>query len=161
MLKVPTLVRASGTLTFTGLPVNAETFAVAGKTYTVQTSLTDVDGNIKIGADITAMASNVAAAINKGSGSGTAYAASMTENAHVYATSAAGVVTFVAKIPGTIGNFVTLTESLSNATPSGAVLASGSGDYTTAISNLRTAGQVNANVLQVLDAMDQSGTAEE
>ena len=86
MVLITALVRAVGTLTMTGVATDTETVIIGGKTYTTQTSLTDSDGNVLIGADETASMANLAAAINLGAGSGTLYAASMTENAHCTAT---------------------------------------------------------------------------
>lgn len=57
---------------------DGETVSIDGKTYTFQTTLTDVDGNVLIGADRTETLENLAAAINLGSGAGTLYAASTT-----------------------------------------------------------------------------------
>jgi hypothetical protein len=68
----------SGVLTFTGQPANTETVTIGLKTYTFQTALTDVDGNVAIGATLTISIDNLIAAIEGGAGSGTAYAASTT-----------------------------------------------------------------------------------
>lgn len=118
---------ASGTLTFTGAPANNETFAINGVTITAKTSgAVAANGEFNIGADATANATAVAALIN-----GTPDAADVNTSYPTYgnaplagtgvtATSAAGVVTFHAIAPGTAGNSITLTESLSNATVSGA-----------------------------------------
>ena len=107
-------VKASGTLTFTGNPSNGETFAVAGVTFTAITSGASGD-QWNIGAGATANATAVAAAVN----------ASSNASGKVVASSAAGVVTFTAVVPGVIGNALALSESLSNAAVSGAALASG------------------------------------
>lgn len=64
-----------GTLTFTGQPANTETVTVGTKTYTFQTTLTNVNGNVKIGATTAESINNLIAAINLSAGAGTAYAA--------------------------------------------------------------------------------------
>lgn len=123
-------VSATGNITFTGQPSNGQSCVIGGKTYTFQTSLTDVDGNVLRGADAAACAANLAAAINLGAGSGTLYAASMTVNPAVTAVNVSGACNFTAKVPGTLGNAVTITEALTNATRSGATLTGGSGGLT-------------------------------
>lgn len=99
-------VAATGTLTFTGQPANGDTVTVGGKTYTFQTTLTNVDGNVAIGATEATSISNLAAAITLGAGSGTAYAAAMTANSEVTATAAATTLTATAKTAGYSGNSV-------------------------------------------------------
>ena len=83
------LTPAVGTLTFAGVGTDTQTVVIAAKTYTTQTSLTDSDGNVLIGADETATSANLVAAINLAAGSGTTYAAAMTLHPDVIATSAA------------------------------------------------------------------------
>jgi hypothetical protein len=100
-------VKATATLTLTGLPTAAETFVIAGTTFTARAS--GATGNeFNIGADATATAAAIAAAVN-------ASATAKVTDA-VVATSALGVVTFTAKTPGAGANGLVLTESLSNAT---------------------------------------------
>lgn len=65
-------------LTFASNPANATTVTVGGKTYTFQTTLTNSDGHVLIGANLAASISNLAAAINLASGSGSTYAAATT-----------------------------------------------------------------------------------
>jgi hypothetical protein len=155
------LVRAVGTLTISAITgADTQTCTIGGKVYTFQTTLTNVDGNVLIGANVTAMAANLVAAINLGAGAGTTYAALMTENQHVYATSAAGVVTVTSKVPGVVGNFITTTESLTNSAWGGAVMASGAGHIYTAIREIRQQCQVNAEILTALDAIDAEAGVE-
>jgi hypothetical protein len=68
----------SGTLSYTGQPSNAETVTLGTKTYVFQTTLTDVDGNVKIGATLTESIDNLIAAMKLDAGAGTKYAASTT-----------------------------------------------------------------------------------
>lgn len=68
-----------GVLTFGANAGNTKVVVVGTKTYTFQTSLTNVDGNVKIGATASASLDNLIAAINlDASGAGTKYAAAMT-----------------------------------------------------------------------------------
>ena len=55
---------ATQTLTASGVFTNTQTVVVGGKTYTTQTTLTDVDGNVLIGANAEATLANLKAAIN-------------------------------------------------------------------------------------------------
>lgn len=64
-----------GVLTLTGNAGNTETVTVGTKVYTFQTTLTNVDGNVLIGATAAASIQNLVNAINLGPGAGTAYAA--------------------------------------------------------------------------------------
>lgn len=69
---------AKGTLTLTGNALNTETVVIGAKTYTFQTVLTNVNGNVLIGATASDSIDNLIAAINLGSGAGTTYAAATT-----------------------------------------------------------------------------------
>lgn len=98
--------KATGTLTFTGAPTATETFVIAGVTFTARAS--GATGNeFNIGGTVTATAANVAAAVNASS-----------DVTDITATSALGVVTFTVDMPGTIGNMIDLSDSLTNATSS-------------------------------------------
>jgi len=109
-------VKASGTITFTGNPANDETLTINGVTFTAKTSGATGD-QFNIGANVTAHATNLAAAINA---STTAKIAGVVE-----ATSELGVVTVKCKVPGKVGNVMTLTESMANTAVSGANFTSG------------------------------------
>ena len=63
----------------TGQPASGQTVTVGSKIYTFQTVLTNVDGNVFIGASLTATLANLLNALNLGAGSGTAYAAATTK----------------------------------------------------------------------------------
>ena len=121
---------ASTILTFTGNPANGDTFTIAGKVYTFQTTLTNSDGNVKIGATSTESRDYLVAAITLGSGAGTNYAASMSLNTTVTAWAETNVSTIryariVAKSPGTAGNSIAVTETSTNASFGGATLSGG------------------------------------
>ncbi len=118
--------RATGVLTLTGQPLNNETCTIGAKVYTFEDTLTDVDGNVKIGAAATDSLDNLIAAINLDAGVGTLYATSMTENDDV--TAAAGVgdtMDCSAKNGGTPANSKATTETLTNGSWGGATLAGG------------------------------------
>jgi hypothetical protein len=69
---------ARGVLTLTGNASNGETVTVGSKTYTFETTLTNVDGNVQIGVDASTSLDNLVAAINLAAGAGTKYAAATT-----------------------------------------------------------------------------------
>lgn len=118
--------KATGTLTSSGNFTNDQTVTVGGKVYTFKSTLTNSDGNVLIGADRTASHANLKAAINLEAGAGTTYAAAMTLNANVTATSANATTTVVgAKVAGTAGNSIASTSTQSNAAWGGATLSGG------------------------------------
>lgn len=108
--------KATQDLVFAGQPGNTETVVIDGKTYTFQTTLTDSDGNVQIGGDAEESRDNLIAAINLGAGSGTAYAASTTLHPTV-AAGASGTDTLVAfaKLGGTAGNDIEVSDTVTNA----------------------------------------------
>lgn len=117
---------AAGVLTLTGQPLDTETATFDVKTYTFQTTLTDVDGNVLIGADTDESRDNLVAAIMLGAGAGTLYAASTTLHPTVTATAgAAGKMTAAAKVKGSDANTIATTETLTNGSFGGATLSGG------------------------------------
>lgn len=123
-----TLVHAEGTLTFSGNAANGETVVIGGKTYTFQTTLTNVDGNVQLGAAASSSITNLVAAINLDSGAGTAYAAAMTRNEKVWARKMSITEMKVsAGIGGSIGNHIPTTTTLGSGSWGGTTLAGGSG----------------------------------
>lgn len=121
-------VAASLALTITLITgANTQTVVIGGQTYTFNTSLTNTANNVLIGADVTAMAANLASAINAGAGAGTTYGTGTVANAYVTATSALGVLTVTAKTAGSSGNSIAVSETLTNGSwaAGGTVLASG------------------------------------
>ncbi len=124
---------ATGTITLTGQPLNTETVVIDGKTYTFQTSLTDSDGNVLIGATSEDSADNLVAAVTLGSGAGTAYAASMTIHTSVsaYDSEADDNVEIRAVTPGAAGNSIAMSETLTNGTVDATLSSGGTGisDY--------------------------------
>lgn len=159
-MDITAVVPAVSTLTSTGTFGNTQTVVCGGKTYTFQTTLTNVDGNVAIGADAEESLANLKAAINLGSGAGTAYAAAMTENALVKATDlTATTLKIVAKVPGVIGNHIPTTETQTNASWTSTVMAGGTGHMNVAIAELLAGAQLNAEVAQILRKLDADSTA--
>ncbi len=111
------MVPATGLLTLTGQPSNTQTCTLDAKVYTFQTSLTNVDGNVLIGASAAATITNLINAINLGSGAGTTYATAMTLHPTVEAEEASGdTMRVYAKHHGAAANTIATTETMSNAT---------------------------------------------
>lgn len=111
-------VQATEVLTQTGQPADTNTVVVGADTYTFQTSLTDVDGNVLIGATAAESLTNLIAHINLEAGAGTLYAASGTVNPD--ATAAldpldATKMIVTAKVAGVAGNSLASTETHANA----------------------------------------------
>jgi hypothetical protein len=159
-MDITAVVPAVSTLTSTGTFGNTQTVVCGGKTYTFQTTLTDVDGNVLIGADAAASLTNLKAAINLGAGAGTLYATAMTVNPQVKATTlTATTLKIVAKVPGTIGNLLATTETQTNASWTSTVMASGSGNIYTAIAEILAGAQLNAEVESILRRLDADSEA--
>lgn len=98
-------VRATGLVTFGGLPVADETVTIGNVVFTAKDS--GATGNqFNIGANVTAHAANLTTAIN----------ASANLTGKITATSSEGVVTLTAVVPGLMGNALALSESMSNTT---------------------------------------------
>jgi hypothetical protein len=128
---VPTEVDATGVLTFNSNVNNLDTVTTGTKTYTFQTVLTDVDGNVLIGATASDSIDNLIAAITLGAGSGTLYAASTTANGFITAAAGAGdTMDATALLGGTDGNTIATTESTATVRMQwgAATLTGGAGD---------------------------------
>lgn len=122
-----TAAQATETLTGTGVFSDGEIVTIGTKVYTFQTVLTDVDGNVLIGANLEASMDNLRAAINLDAGAGTEYALSMTEHPDVSATDTATTVVATAKVGGVDGNAIVTTTDGANASWGGATLSGGTG----------------------------------
>lgn len=127
----PASVAAIGTLSVPINPSDTETVTIDAKVYTFQTTLTNVDGNVLIGATPADSVKNLVKAITLGTGEGTNYAKSMTE--HPTVTAVVGSPTtdmdVTAKVPGTGANTLATTETLAGGGNQwgGATLAGGTG----------------------------------
>jgi hypothetical protein len=106
----------TGTLTLAGNAADTETVTMDGKVYTFQTVLTDVDGNVLIGAAATDSIDNLIAAINLGAGGGSTYAASTTLHPSMTAAVGAGdTMVATAKASGDSSLLLATTETLATA----------------------------------------------
>lgn len=107
-------VKATGVLTTSTNPSDTNTVVVGSRTYTLQSSLTNVDGHVKIGASETATLLNLSRAINAVGGTpGTDYAAATTANPDVESTgSTAHTMSVRALVAGTAGNAFATTDTL-------------------------------------------------
>lgn len=117
-------VKAKGKLTFTGQPSDAETEVIGGKTYTYQTTLTNVDGHVQIGASAEATIDNLVAAINRTTAlAGTSYAAATVKHTTVTAVkSGTDKCIIIAIVGGTAGNAITLVDNATNVARDAATL---------------------------------------
>jgi len=105
-------VAAQGTLTVAAAVTDGDTFTIGTKVYTLQTSLTDVDGNINIGGSLAQTKLNIIAAIGLTGTPGTDYALSMTLNTSVLAaTFIANDSILTARIANAAGNSIVTTET--------------------------------------------------
>lgn len=157
----PALVAAVSTLTSTGAIGDTETVTICGKVYTFQTTLTNVDGHVLIGADQTASHLNLLRAINLGTGAGTLYAATTTIHPLVKATSSDGTHTVIAaKLKGTVGNEFRTTETCANASWTSTVMAGGTGNFKEALDLIQDVCQLNSEALQAFENCLNLGTAD-
>ncbi len=103
---------ATGTLTNDGTaPADGSTVVIGGKTYTWQTTLTNVDGHVLIGGSNTAAMTNLFQAITLASGAGTNYALATTAHPSVTATNPTGTtVVCTALTEGLAGNAIATTQ---------------------------------------------------
>lgn len=116
------------TITSTDNAVDAETVTIGTRVYTFEDTLTNVNGNIKIGADKAATLANLAHAINGSGGTpGTDYALANVAHPDVTATVASPMVV-TAKRTGYAGNAIATTETMTHGSWGAATLAGGQAD---------------------------------
>jgi hypothetical protein len=124
-------IAASQLLVITGAPSNTQTVTIDGKAYTFQTVLTDVDGNVLIGASATTARDNLKSAINLEPGhAGVEYAASMTRHTSCVAEASGADLRVRAISRGTGGNSIAVSETATNYAWAAATLSGGSGEST-------------------------------
>jgi hypothetical protein len=151
---VPAATFATGTLTLTANAANGDTVTTGTKTYTFQTVLTNVDGNVLIGASASDSIDNLIAAINLGAGSGTLYAAATTANGFVSAAAGVGDTMVASALSaGTAGNLIATTETGANMSWGAATLTGGAGDV-----NVLTAPQLPSNTTAAVGLVTTLGT---
>lgn len=144
-------VQASQVLTAAGVFTDTQTVVIGSKTYTTQTVLTNVDGNVAIGASAAVTLQNLFDAINLTGTPGTQYATLMTKHPTAYASAVtATTLTVKANNGGVEANVIATTETQTNASFGAATLAGGSGSMDSAIRSLLDTEQLNANVAQTL-----------
>lgn len=132
-------IQAAGVLTLTGNALNAETVTLDTKTYTFQTVLTNVDGNVLIGATATDSLSNLFAAITLGAGAGSVYAAATVAHPTVFAQIMTALTMRVfALVGGPGGNTIPTTETLTSGSFAAVTLGGGSVQNTVAIVGIGT-----------------------
>lgn len=118
--------KATGVLTLSANVSNLDTVTIGTKTYTFETTLTDVDGNVKIGASASDSIDNLIAAITRGPGGGTIYAQSTIKHTLVTAAAGAGdTMDCTALTAGTGGNTIATTETSATASWGNATLTGG------------------------------------
>jgi hypothetical protein len=124
---------ASTTLTASANPANGDTVTLGTKVYTFQTVLTNVDGNVKLGATAALTLQNLFCAVNLNGGvPGTDYAAAMTQHPTVYAeTLTPTVIRVRAKTGGTAGNAIASTKTGTALAFGGATLSNGVASFDT------------------------------
>ena len=123
---IPTF--ASDVLTGTANFADTETVTIGPRTYTFQTVLTNVDGNVLIGVDLDASLQNLFDAINLTGTAGVQYAADTTPNEQVDATSnTATTLAVQSKIRGVSGNAITVSTTAANASWATPTLTGGTG----------------------------------
>lgn len=107
--------------------IDAETVTIGSKVYTFEDLLSDVDGNVHIGADAQETLGNLIAGINLDAGAGTKYATSMTGHPDVTAVAGSAVNTMVitADVAGIEGNTIDTTETLTEGSWGAATLTDG------------------------------------
>lgn len=106
-------VKSQGTLTLAQNALDTETVTIDGKVYTFQAVLTDVDGNVLIGATASDSIDNLIAAINGDAGAGSTYAASMTTHTTVSAAAGAGDTMVATALAGGVeGDLLATTTTL-------------------------------------------------
>lgn len=122
-------IAASLLLTFTGVGIATETVVVGATTYTYRASVSTTANEVKIGASAAESAANLISAINASAGGGTTYGSLTVANANSSAAAGAGTTVLVsAKTPGTAGNSIAVSETLTNGSWAGGATALAGGD---------------------------------
>ncbi len=126
-LMVSGIVAASSVYTTVDNFTNGETVTIDANVYTFQTVLTNVAGNVKIGATQAASLVNLQNAINRdGTGAaGTDFAALCVAHPTVTAVAAATTLTVTAIVAGTPGNAIVTSDTSGDASWTGATLSGG------------------------------------
>ena len=150
---------AVATLTLTGNAANTETVTIGSKVYTFEDTLTDVDGNVKVGASASASIDNLVAAINLAAGAGSTYATSMTANSDltVAAVGAGDTMSLYVQTAGAIAT----TETFGSGAWGAGNAVVGVGARTVSISGLATWASAETSetiILHGVDGVETEGT---
>lgn len=122
----PAGARAVGVLTLTGNAVEGETVTIGATVYTWRAAAGAEAFAVTIGANASASIDNLIAAINAAAGAGSLYGTGTTAHPSVRAAAGAGDTMDVrANVPGTAGNAIATTETMTNGSFGGGTLASG------------------------------------
>jgi hypothetical protein len=147
---------AVGTLTVSDDFDDTETCTIGAKVYTFQASLTNVDGNIQIGATVTDTLANFVKAINLTGVAGTDYATAMTRHPLVDAVSSSATTLVVrARMNGTAGNHIATSETGGEHAWGAAFLAGGTGDFVALVraAVLQAPGGIRQAVIDLTDPL--------
>jgi len=150
---VPAAVSAAATLTNATNFLDTETVTIDGKVYAFQTTLTNVDGNVQIGATVALSHENLRRAINLDGVAGTNYAAAMTLHPTVSATDGATTTVATAKVAGTAANAIAVSETASTGSWGTATLTGGAGDV-----SILGGGELPAQTIAAVGAVTTLGT---
>jgi len=108
-------VQAVGTMTIAEPVSDGDTYTLDAKVYTLETSLTNVDGNVAIGGSEAQTKLNLIAAIDLSGTAGVDYATAMTAHTTITAAAFSGdTAAFTAVLPGTAGNALVSTETFTH-----------------------------------------------
>tara|TARA_R110000772_G_scaffold153261_1_gene264236 strand:+ start:8052 stop:8984 length:933 start_codon:yes stop_codon:yes gene_type:complete len=102
---------ATASLSLDGNLSDGDTVTIGSKIYTLQTTLTDVDGNVLIGADLGDTVDNLVAALDLSGVAGTDYALTMTAQGYVTGVNTADDLVITAITPGIPSNSIATTET--------------------------------------------------
>ena len=121
-------VRAQNFLVITNNPANGVVVTNAGKLYAFKTTLTTADGDVLIGANVGASATNLFNAVNLGSGSGTLYGSLTVANTNVYGESVTSTsIVFRALETGVAANSYAMGDTSADMGFTNALMTLGSG----------------------------------
>lgn len=152
-ISIPASAFAGETLTLTSNAANNETVVIDGKTYTFQTSLTNVDGNVLIGASASDSLDNLIAAINLAAGAGALYAAATTAGTYTAVAGAGDTMDIASIHGGSHHNGEAVTETLANGAWGAATTSGGAGDFV-----ILGAGELPSNTTAAVGAVTTLGT---
>jgi len=110
-------VAAVGTLTIDTKPIDGDTLTIDSEVYTYQDTLTNVAGNVAIGATLATAQENIVAAVARADGYGTKYAAATDQHPTVtMADFASDDALLTARTPGAAGDAIATTETFDEGT---------------------------------------------